>query len=145
MNGQGRYVFAKDGSSYEGEFLDGRMNGYGIYIDKDGGRFEGYYQQGRKHGMGTYVYHNGATYEGEWAYDKKVRTHIAWVWLFRCCIGLKIPDIQRSFCTFSSGASSSTAKASSPSRTETCTLAISWTTSSAAAESSAPRRATCKS
>jgi hypothetical protein len=88
MNGQGRYVFAKDGSSYEGEFLDGRMNGYGIYIDKDGGRFEGYYQQGRKHGMGTYVYHNGATYEGEWAYDKKVRMHrvVASVWP---CISLK--------------------------------------------------------
>jgi hypothetical protein len=36
----------------------------------DGSSFEGEYAQGKKHGLGHYIWSDGASYEGYWSQNK---------------------------------------------------------------------------
>jgi hypothetical protein len=67
LHGKGRYVYV-DGSSYEGEYVNGYDDGHGLVIqlNNDGSIsfcHNGEFKMGRPHGYGvmTYFYHNGDT------------------------------------------------------------------------------------
>lgn len=52
MNGYGIYTW-KNGSQYEGHFLNGKKNGKGKYMDANGTVFDGMWRDGKRHGKGT--------------------------------------------------------------------------------------------
>ena len=91
-NGLGKFYF-KDGSIYEGEFVDGYPHGYGTKIQTsnglkvvgewrkglpygqvtatmpDGYKYVGEVRNNFKNGKGTIIYSDGRKYEGEWRDD----------------------------------------------------------------------------
>ncbi|XP_072972747.1 uncharacterized protein [Typha angustifolia] len=64
-NGSGVYNFFGKGR-YEGDWVDGKYDGYGIESWARGSRYRGQYRQGRRHGFGVYRFYNGDSYAGEW-------------------------------------------------------------------------------
>lgn len=50
--------------SYDGDWLDGKMHGIGIYQFMDGHRYEGGFREGQMKGHCTVVYPCGAVYQG---------------------------------------------------------------------------------
>ncbi|XP_016504210.1 uncharacterized protein LOC107822206 [Nicotiana tabacum] len=64
-NGSGVYTFFVKGR-YEGEWIDGRYDGYGIEGWARGSKYRGQYRQGLRHGYGVYKFYTGDTYAGEW-------------------------------------------------------------------------------
>lgn len=68
-DGRGKLVFPKKNSfnyeSYEGEFQDGYFFGKGTLIWQSGSKYNGEFIEGRREGFGIYVFNNGrSTYEG---------------------------------------------------------------------------------
>jgi len=51
---------------YEGEFVNDRLNGYGVESWGEGSRFQGNFRNGVKDGFGVYHWPGGAKYEGTW-------------------------------------------------------------------------------
>ena len=51
---------------YEGEVLDGLMDGRGHYTFADGNVYVGEWRLGKKEGSGTFSWTNGDVYDGEW-------------------------------------------------------------------------------
>jgi hypothetical protein len=51
---------------YEGNFLDGKKNGYGTYKFLDGSVYEGNWVDNVMSGEGTMTYPDGTVYEGNW-------------------------------------------------------------------------------
>lgn len=69
LQGHGVLEWFKDGKLVErseGDFRDGRLNGWGIYRNATGSRYDGIWLNGRPHGQGKAVYRNGDVYEGIW-------------------------------------------------------------------------------
>lgn len=87
-NGHGIYTFP-DGSTYEGEWKDGKEHGQGTWTlpdgsksvgewkdglpngqvtwtFPDGGKYVGEYKDGKRHGKGTEIHPGGKKHEGEW-------------------------------------------------------------------------------
>ncbi|KAL7176438.1 hypothetical protein ACSBR2_029884 [Camellia fascicularis] len=64
-NGSGVYNYFVNGR-YEGDWVDGRYDGYGIESWARGSRFRGQYRQGLRHGYGVYRFYTGDAYAGEW-------------------------------------------------------------------------------
>lgn len=64
-NGSGVYNFIVNGR-FEGDWIDGRYEGYGIESWARGSRYKGQYRQGTRHGYGVYKFYTGDTYAGEW-------------------------------------------------------------------------------
>ncbi|KAL2520032.1 histone H3 K4-specific methyltransferase SET7/9 family protein [Forsythia ovata] len=64
-NGSGVYNYFVNGR-YEGDWIDGRYDGYGIESWARGSRYRGQYRQGLRHGYGVYKFYTGDTYAGEW-------------------------------------------------------------------------------
>jgi len=60
----------KNGDSYDGEWKNGKKNGYGVYVSEDGQIYEGYWVDNRKEGQGKEVDPDGNIYEGEWKHDE---------------------------------------------------------------------------
>ena len=58
-------VFA-DGTTYEGEWQNGKRHGYGICVMSEGTVYEGEWQGGKYHGYGKEVAPDGTVREGEW-------------------------------------------------------------------------------
>ena len=59
---------------YEGDYLNGKREGKGIYIYNSGDIYEGEYKNDLKDGYGIYKYNNGDVYEGNYKegfYDGK--------------------------------------------------------------------------
>jgi len=59
------------GSTYEGEWKEGKKHGYGIYYYGEGDRYEGYWSEGNHHGKGKYIWDNGDIYDGDWVNDEQ--------------------------------------------------------------------------
>ena len=55
---------------YEGEVLDGLMDGVGHYTFADGNVYVGEWRRGKKEGSGTFSWCNGDVYDGEWINGK---------------------------------------------------------------------------
>ncbi|KAL6954270.1 hypothetical protein U1Q18_044504 [Sarracenia purpurea var. burkii] len=64
-NGSGVYNYFVNGR-YEGDWVDGRYDGYGIESWARGSRYRGQYRQGLRHGYGVYRFYTGDAYAGEW-------------------------------------------------------------------------------
>lgn len=61
-----------DGSYYEGEFVNGEIDGHGTrFFAASGCTFRGTFNQGEITGQGVMTYATGATYEGEWYQNKR--------------------------------------------------------------------------
>jgi hypothetical protein len=65
MHGWGKYHYA-DGGVYEGEWFEGKMHGRGSYVFANNNRYEGEWVQDVKEGYGVLIYVNGEKYEGNW-------------------------------------------------------------------------------
>jgi len=63
-SGYGMRTFL-DGSSYEGQFLNGKMHGRGILRRASGSMCIGTFQDDTPHGDATYISSQGSLYEGE--------------------------------------------------------------------------------
>lgn len=64
-NGSGVYNYFVNGR-YEGDWIDGKYDGYGIESWARGSRYKGQYRQGSRHGYGVYRFYTGDCYSGEW-------------------------------------------------------------------------------
>ncbi|KAL6984393.1 hypothetical protein U1Q18_017770 [Sarracenia purpurea var. burkii] len=64
-NGSGVYNYFVNGR-YEGDWVDGRYDGYGIESWARGSRYRGQYRLGLRHGYGVYRFFTGDVYAGEW-------------------------------------------------------------------------------
>ncbi|GAB4844887.1 hypothetical protein Ancab_038278 [Ancistrocladus abbreviatus] len=64
-NGSGVYTYFVNGR-YEGDWVDGKYDGYGIESWAKGSKYRGQYRQGMRHGYGVYKFFTGDTYAGEW-------------------------------------------------------------------------------
>ncbi|KAK9698872.1 hypothetical protein RND81_08G137400 [Saponaria officinalis] len=51
---------------YEGDWVNGKYEGYGIEMWLSGSNYRGQYRNGLRNGFGVYKFHNGDVYEGEW-------------------------------------------------------------------------------
>ncbi|KAL5982488.1 hypothetical protein ACLOJK_016561 [Asimina triloba] len=65
ISGSGVYNYYVNGR-YEGDWIDGRYDGYGIESWAKGSRYRGQYRQGLRHGLGVYRFYTGDSYAGEW-------------------------------------------------------------------------------
>ncbi|MCB1324918.1 MAG: hypothetical protein H7A21_18175 [Spirochaetales bacterium] len=63
-DGRGRMAWYT--ALYEGDFVDGVLEGQGIMLWADGRRYEGEWRNGRQEGQGTMTWPDGRRYEGEW-------------------------------------------------------------------------------
>lgn len=54
---------------FEGEFVDGRMTGHGVWHYANGDSFEGEFSNDSKNGHGIYTFASGLRFEGEWDYN----------------------------------------------------------------------------
>ena len=68
-SGKGKLTYS-DGSVFEGEFLYGRKNGYGVYSGENTS-YEGYFKDDLKEGHGKHLFVNGDSYEGEYKNDMR--------------------------------------------------------------------------
>ncbi|KAB2083092.1 hypothetical protein ERO13_A05G233600v2 [Gossypium hirsutum] len=64
-NGSGVYNYFVNGR-YEGDWVEGRYDGYGVESWSRGSRYRGQYRQGVRHGFGIYRFYTGDSYSGEW-------------------------------------------------------------------------------
>ncbi|XP_020586694.1 phosphatidylinositol 4-phosphate 5-kinase 4-like [Phalaenopsis equestris] len=64
-SGNGVYHFFGLGR-YEGDWVNGEYDGYGIERWAKGSRYCGQYSHGGRHGFGFYRFYNGDSYAGEW-------------------------------------------------------------------------------
>ncbi|XP_062174868.1 uncharacterized protein LOC133880027 [Alnus glutinosa] len=65
-SGSGVYYYYMSGR-YEGDWVDGKYDGYGVETWARGSRYRGNYRQGLRHGFGVYRFYTGDVYAGEWA------------------------------------------------------------------------------
>ncbi|KAI4388070.1 hypothetical protein MLD38_000438 [Melastoma candidum] len=64
-NGSGVYNYFAKGR-YEGDWVDGKYDGYGIESWARGSKYRGQYRNGLRHGYGVYRFYTGDSYSGEW-------------------------------------------------------------------------------
>jgi len=55
---------------YEGEFVNGIVQGKGTYVWSDGDKYIGEFKKGKAHGRGVMIRKNGSRYEGLWENNK---------------------------------------------------------------------------
>eukprot|EP00347_Sterkiella_histriomuscorum_P011115 403373702 len=58
--------FFGDNYYYDGDYVDGIPNGYGVMIFSNGEMYCCEYKNGKKHGLGTCYWNDGNSYEGQW-------------------------------------------------------------------------------
>jgi len=69
-NGVGVYYFLND-DKYDGNWLDGKMNGIGIYHYANGNKFSGYWLNNKRHGHGIVENLKGEKFVGTWKNNLK--------------------------------------------------------------------------
>ncbi|XP_076469998.1 uncharacterized protein LOC143300288 [Babylonia areolata] len=70
-HGHGKLVM-KDGTYYEGQFIDGEINGHGTkFFSGTNCIYTGQFVNGEMHGHGVMQYADGSVYEGQWVKNKK--------------------------------------------------------------------------
>lgn len=66
FSGSGVYHFYLSGK-YEGDWVDGKFDGYGVETWARGSRYRGQYRCGLREGYGVYRFYTGDVYSGEWS------------------------------------------------------------------------------
>jgi hypothetical protein len=51
---------------YDGNYVDDKKNGYGVFSWPSGSRYEGNFKDEFRDGFGIMHWADGSTYEGEW-------------------------------------------------------------------------------
>lgn len=69
MSNHGKIVFP-DGSSYEGQFRQGKMHGLGIFLASNKSKYHGTWSANQRHGEGRQLFANGDTYEGDFVNNR---------------------------------------------------------------------------
>jgi hypothetical protein len=67
---------SKNGTQYSGEWLDGKLHGYGTFTYKNGDKYQGEFRGNERNGLGSYYFLNdgkfkGHRFEGNYLNDKK--------------------------------------------------------------------------
>eukprot|EP01006_Ploeotia_vitrea_P059797 TRINITY_DN74797_c0_g1_i1.p2 TRINITY_DN74797_c0_g1~~TRINITY_DN74797_c0_g1_i1.p2 ORF type:complete len:334 (+),score=69.86 TRINITY_DN74797_c0_g1_i1:34-1035(+) len=75
-SGAGMYV-AESGETFAGQWKQGLMHGMGE-LDCDAGRYEGEWRNGMKHGDGTFEWPNGDSFQGIWSKDNMYEGTMKW-------------------------------------------------------------------
>jgi hypothetical protein len=76
-HGLGTYRFAR-GSEYTGDWADGKMHGWGVFVEEaSGDRYEGHWDHGERT-LGLYAFGNGDVYHGAFFHNKKHGRGVAW-------------------------------------------------------------------
>ncbi|XP_072036503.1 uncharacterized protein [Amphiura filiformis] len=71
IEGHGFRKWATSGNTYSGQFLNGELNGHGVMTYGDGSVYEGEFQNNRKQGRGVIKDSTGAVYEGSFHNNMK--------------------------------------------------------------------------
>ena len=68
--GKGITVY-ENGNKYEGEYVNGKRQGFGVYTFADGEKYEGEWDRDQQHGSGKYYYRDSYNhyYDGQWDHD----------------------------------------------------------------------------
>jgi len=61
-------LLCPDGSFYEGQFDEDKLNNLGVHIDRLGNHYEGFFKLGIKSGIGRFFFSDGKVYKGN--FDK---------------------------------------------------------------------------
>uniref|UniRef100_A0A4X2M9F4 MORN repeat containing 1 n=1 Tax=Vombatus ursinus TaxID=29139 RepID=A0A4X2M9F4_VOMUR len=69
--GRGQRYWASSGNTYSGQFVLGELQGHGIMKYKDGGKYEGEFSHGVREGHGSLIDKNGQVYKGSFHENKK--------------------------------------------------------------------------
>lgn len=83
-HGVGVFVFgdnAKNKSNslrYEGEYVNGRRSGFGVYYWRSGNRYAGSERDGRRNGAGVFRFADGTRFEGEYQDEKRSGYGVLW-------------------------------------------------------------------
>jgi hypothetical protein len=68
--GEGRMIYANE-NIYEGQWHEGKRNGYGVLTKRNGDHFEGHWVNDFREGQGSYFYHDkNKLFVGEWVNDQ---------------------------------------------------------------------------
>jgi hypothetical protein len=73
VDGKGKFTY-RDGSRYEGDFLNGDPEGIGIVYYAVGDRYEGGWKRHTPHGQGVMYYSTGKVVKAVWDFGKPVET-----------------------------------------------------------------------
>lgn len=60
-----------DTKSYDGEFVNNLMHGYGLFLWPNGNRYEGNFTDDKKNGKGCFTWPDGRIYDGDWLMGKQ--------------------------------------------------------------------------
>jgi hypothetical protein len=60
-----------DGSTYYGDWLNGKRHGLGKIVERNGYMYYGWWEDDMRHGQGEANYPDGSIFDGDWKYDKK--------------------------------------------------------------------------
>jgi len=69
LNDGERFLMITEGDDfniYIGDFEDGGLQGYGVWVNYGGDMYVGQWKDGQLHGLGTYVHANGEVESGQW-------------------------------------------------------------------------------
>eukprot|EP00042_Codosiga_hollandica_P055477 m.778823 g.778823 ORF g.778823 m.778823 type:complete len:722 (-) comp59124_c0_seq3:3874-6039(-) len=69
-HGEGVLEYSDNRIKYDGNFVEGRIEGFGCITFPSGERYEGELLDGKRHGQGIYQYANGSSYLGAWVDDR---------------------------------------------------------------------------
>ena len=68
--GEGRMIYS-NGNIYEGQWHEGKRNGYGVLTKRNGDHFEGHWVNDKREGQGSYFYSDkNKLFVGEWVDDQ---------------------------------------------------------------------------
>ncbi|CAD8096789.1 unnamed protein product [Paramecium primaurelia] len=70
LHGKGKEIWADESAYFEGQFVMGVKDGYGIYRWADGSSYDGEFKNGFFSGQGTYCWSDGSKYKGQWSNNK---------------------------------------------------------------------------
>lgn len=69
-NGKGIYFNPEKNETYEGTFKDGKINGFAVQRRADGSVYEGFFENNSRIGRGRNISEDGSVTEGHWEDDK---------------------------------------------------------------------------
>ena len=69
-NGKGKLVYP-NGDTYEGDFVNGSLEGEGVFINVNYGVYQGQFSKNVRNGSGSFAFKTGDSYQGDWKNDKR--------------------------------------------------------------------------